>query len=1132
MKKKIKPDHPPLLPHRADGAMSDRRLSLRECIEAAASSASREARARENAVNNDENNDDRSETVGASTAGAAATTTDPARQDAAPGSTNPTHDTTQGDANMSQHLDGTRPAAQSGAVGSLDSNEELAVRGDAFGYGIYGDEDDGEGEESDTPPDQAWDARDVGTQQALHRVQQMYVERTGKPMDDAQFDAILSLVNSPSATVGYLVDMAMAHHNAIAASAMGSDADAWDAPPLDGRGMTAPSTPAGRVQGMASHAAAQPGYGAQSSGHMHVAPLGLPEAAGAAHLEGAARIEPTPSLPHSAATSGVQGAQPILRSAATAPRHSAALTCSFATDESHSHASTHPPHTVTPRNARAPTYVGGEGVQERAQADFAPPPCLNSMPPVDPHFDVQQDAVETFLAGQPVGMRVSMRRLLDLAHMRDEDYTVLMKSLASDVHNPHLADLIAHFDVLSRRTWEAVRADKGQLVTVAGHWAQQAAARFPNYAVHRLMDDDVAAPQPKYPRRSFRRHGSLPAELVELYEKGRGGARRRNVGTDSSPLLVNDSLQGFVVPPGRVATSLRADGLGAVWGAPTTASGYSCGRGRGATQRRESAAEFDEEWQEAQDQRVEAASQAAEQAADAAADRAALDKEKADFAKEKESLLRGMIGELSPGRQSGVPDVSDLFEPPFWNLQPADGKAGNSNALPQQDMTWRERLDRAPKHKAELKEPPADVKSLARLVDYPQGDFQAYMPSGRQQLLYDVTQLWLYFCAQGTRRAYAADKVSRALIDALRSCTKHGTDRRLKQLDIAEGRGEDGVVEIIHAIDRFLLPADESEIDSAYDSFVWKPEDTFEGFVAQDIIEGRKHLPQNSIQREFTKKVTKQLGDWYKEAEAAEDVSAVMRLRELQKDFVEGRSKFGSPSELVAAARRSRMATTFRPRDIKVSRKRSDGHVRVAEDDEVLRRLAALELGRSSTQTLQTTGGAPPPTGLTFGTGYNVVTKEGKTELRYPALDLNHPEFIAAFNAKCEECGLTDNALQPEVYRNPDPTSEGKFEECPLCRLARALLQLKPLVRSWGKMQELAVTKRAENLPTTLNMDGTEVIRHFKPRCRLFGQVMFKVPAFMALRHLVISDEAFSALLKDAPGPRASPRPGKGKGGK
>ena len=73
--------------------MSDRRLSLRECIEAAASSASREARERENAVNNDENDRERSETVGASIDGAAASTTDQARQDAAPVSTYPTHDT-------------------------------------------------------------------------------------------------------------------------------------------------------------------------------------------------------------------------------------------------------------------------------------------------------------------------------------------------------------------------------------------------------------------------------------------------------------------------------------------------------------------------------------------------------------------------------------------------------------------------------------------------------------------------------------------------------------------------------------------------------------------------------------------------------------------------------------------------------------------------------------------------------------------------------------------------------------------------------------------------------------------------------------------------------------------------------
>ena len=1131
--------------------MSDRRASLRECIEEAASSASRVARARENAVNNDENDDDRSETVGASIAGAAASTTDQARQDAAPVSIDTTHDTTQGGVNMPQHLESTQSKAQSGAMGSLDSNEELAMQGDALDYEIYEDEDDeGEGE-SDTPPDPALDARDVVTQRALHSVQRMYVERTGKPMDDAQFDAILSLVNSPSATVGYLVDMAIAHRGATAASATGRDADAWEAPPLNSCGIPAPSTPAVLAQGRASHAAAQPDYGSQLGGQMQGGPGGLPGAAGAGQMGGSARIEPSPSLPHSAAASGMQGAQPIPGSATTAPRR----TCSFDANDSRSHVSTHPPRMATPRDAHVPTYAGGDRVQERAQAEFALPPCLNSMPPVDP-FEAQHNEVETFLAGQPVGMHVSMRRLLDLAHMREEDYTVLMSTFASDVRNPQFADLIAHFDVLARRTWEAVRADKDRLVTVDEHWAQQAAVRFPNYALHSLMDDDGAvAPAPKYPRRSFRRHESLPPELMELCEKGRGGARRsspagranqagqpRSLSTAGSQYLFSegsDGLDGISssdVPPGRVATSLRVDGVGTIRGAPATASGYACGRGRGVAQRREDAAEFDAEFQEAQDQRVEAASQAAEQtASEAAADRAALDKEKADFAKEKESFLVGVIGELSPGRQSDVPDVSDLYEPHFWNLQLADGKAGNSNVLPQSDMKWGERLDRAPKHKAELKVPPADVKSFTQLVDYPQGDFQAYMPSGRQQLLYDITQLWLYFCAQGTRRAHAADKVNRTLLSALRACTKHGADRRLKQLDIAEGRGEDGICEIIHAIDRFLLPADESEIDSAYDSFVWRPEDTFEGFVAQDIIEGRKHLPANSIQREFTKKVTKQLGDWYKEAEAAEDVAAIMRLRELQKDFVEGRSRFTSPSDLVDAARRSRMATTFRPRDIKVARKqRSGGDVRIAEDDELLRRIAALELlGRSPTQTLQTAGGASaPPTGLTFGTGYSIVTKEGKTETRYPALDLNHPEFIAAFNAKCEECGLTDNELQPEVYRNPEPTSEGKFEECPLCRLARVLLRLKPLVRSWGTMQALAVTKRAEDLPTTLNMDGSEVIRHFKPRCRLFGQVMHRVPEFMALRHLVISDEAFSVLLKDAPGPRAPPRPGKGKGGK
>ena len=73
--------------------MSDRRVSLLECIEQAASSASRDARARENAVENVEMDDNRSETVGASIEGAAASTTDQARQDAAPVTTYPTHDT-------------------------------------------------------------------------------------------------------------------------------------------------------------------------------------------------------------------------------------------------------------------------------------------------------------------------------------------------------------------------------------------------------------------------------------------------------------------------------------------------------------------------------------------------------------------------------------------------------------------------------------------------------------------------------------------------------------------------------------------------------------------------------------------------------------------------------------------------------------------------------------------------------------------------------------------------------------------------------------------------------------------------------------------------------------------------------
>ena len=72
--------------------MSGRRVSLLECIEQAASSASRDVRAQENAVENDEMDDDRSETVGAAIEGAVTNTTDQARQDAAPVTIYPTHD--------------------------------------------------------------------------------------------------------------------------------------------------------------------------------------------------------------------------------------------------------------------------------------------------------------------------------------------------------------------------------------------------------------------------------------------------------------------------------------------------------------------------------------------------------------------------------------------------------------------------------------------------------------------------------------------------------------------------------------------------------------------------------------------------------------------------------------------------------------------------------------------------------------------------------------------------------------------------------------------------------------------------------------------------------------------------------
>ena len=91
--------------------MSDRRVSLLECIEQAASSASRDARAQENAVEKDEMDDDRLETVGAAIEGAATNTTDQARQDAAPVSIYPTHDATAPPGRGGARTEDTRPRA-------------------------------------------------------------------------------------------------------------------------------------------------------------------------------------------------------------------------------------------------------------------------------------------------------------------------------------------------------------------------------------------------------------------------------------------------------------------------------------------------------------------------------------------------------------------------------------------------------------------------------------------------------------------------------------------------------------------------------------------------------------------------------------------------------------------------------------------------------------------------------------------------------------------------------------------------------------------------------------------------------------------------------------------------------------
>ena len=79
--------------------------------------------------------DNRHTTVGDAIEGAAsANTYSRARQDAALVFTQPTHNTTQGDVNMSQHLESSGPDAQSHNMATLDSNEVAMAYDEANGY--------------------------------------------------------------------------------------------------------------------------------------------------------------------------------------------------------------------------------------------------------------------------------------------------------------------------------------------------------------------------------------------------------------------------------------------------------------------------------------------------------------------------------------------------------------------------------------------------------------------------------------------------------------------------------------------------------------------------------------------------------------------------------------------------------------------------------------------------------------------------------------------------------------------------------------------------------------------------------------------------------------------------------------
>ena len=186
--------------------MASRDRGLQDLIQRHASGAQRGPLARF-AGENDDDTENRFGLVGDAIEGAATTNSDSARLDAAPVSTQPTHDTTQGDVNMSQHLESGRSTTQPDALASLDSNEEALAPDEAF------DRDDleHEGEDSDTPPDPGMldAARQLALQQALREVQSRYIARTGRSMDAEQIDIVQSLLGSPSATCEYLVDRAV-----------------------------------------------------------------------------------------------------------------------------------------------------------------------------------------------------------------------------------------------------------------------------------------------------------------------------------------------------------------------------------------------------------------------------------------------------------------------------------------------------------------------------------------------------------------------------------------------------------------------------------------------------------------------------------------------------------------------------------------------------------------------------------------------------------------------------------------------------------------------------------------------------------------------------------------------------------